>query len=77
MLDEFSTRSSTVAARILMSAADSEPREDIFSPPFFGTKIEPRMTSCSLRVTSRRVGLGEEPVKMFLNLVNLGVPSKV
>lgn len=45
MLVEFSTRSRAVAARILMSAAVSEPREEIFSPPFFGRRMDSSMIS--------------------------------
>lgn len=39
-LGDCSTRSRTVAARVLMSAAVSEPNEEMCSPPFFGRRIE-------------------------------------
>lgn len=45
MLADFSTRSRILGNRILISAAVSEPREEIFSPPFFGRSIEPSITS--------------------------------
>lgn len=39
MLADFSTNSRTVAAGILMSAAVSDPSDEIFSPPFFGKRM--------------------------------------
>lgn len=40
MFDDCSTRSRTVAARVFMSAAVSDPKDEIRSPPFFGRRMD-------------------------------------
>lgn len=45
MFTDCSTNSRTVAARVLMSAAVSEPKDEICSPPFFGRRIDPSISS--------------------------------
>lgn len=69
-----SASSSSLAARVFMSAADSEPSE-IFLAPFFGSLMDVSISSYIFWVTSRRVGVSEEPVKRFLNRTDLGVPK--
>lgn len=68
-----SASSRSLAARVLMSAADSDPIE-IFSAPFFGSLMAVSISLYIFWVTSRRVGVPAEPVKRFLNLTDLGVP---
>lgn len=75
MLGDCSTKSRTVAASVLMSAAVSDPKEEMRSPPFFGSRMEDSITSYSFRVMSRRVGLGGASLKMLLKRTERGVPS--
>lgn len=65
--------SSSLAVRVLMSAADSEPTA-ICSAPFFGSLIKLSMRSYRFLVTLRRLRVLVVPVNQFLNLTVLGVP---
>lgn len=59
-----SARSRAITARVLMSAAVSDPRDDIFSAFFFGQKMAPSTVPYSFLTTSTSVG-------------GLMVPSKI
>lgn len=74
----FSTSASSRrrAARVLTSAAVSEPIE-IFSAPFPGSLMELSISSYNLRVTSSKVGVLAAVENRFLNLIERGVPRYV